>query len=99
MEDSKGSLFSKPIGVDDAGVQDVKKQPESKETTGKAEIEINKDFCKGCGICVAFCQKKVLELDEQDKAAVVRPEDCNACRLCELRCPDMAVEIRGADVS
>ncbi|MBA3036312.1 MAG: 4Fe-4S ferredoxin, partial [Desulfobacterium sp.] len=22
-----------------------------------------------------------------------RPEDCIACRLCELRCPDLAIEI------
>jgi branched-chain amino acid transport system substrate-binding protein len=28
---------------------------------------INRDWCKGCGICVELCPKKVLELDEQDK--------------------------------
>jgi len=70
------------------------KKMDKKDPKGKAKIEINKDLCKGCGICVAFCQKKVLELDEQDKAAAVRPEECNACTLCELRCPDMALEIK-----
>ncbi|MDX2452106.1 ferredoxin family protein, partial [Desulfosarcina sp.] len=32
------------------------------------EHRINRDWCKGCGICVAFCPKTVLELDERDKA-------------------------------
>ena len=75
-------------------IEKVKKL-NKKEPKGKTKIEVNKDLCKGCGICVAFCQKKVLELDEQDKAVAVRPEDCNACTLCELRCPDMALEIKG----
>ena len=46
-----------------------------------------------CGICVEFCPKKVLELDNEDKVKVARPQDCICCRLCELRCPDLAIEI------
>jgi 2-oxoglutarate ferredoxin oxidoreductase subunit delta len=56
-------------------------------------VQINREWCKGCGICVAFCPKHVLELDEHDKVVVKRLEDCNACGLCELRCPDMAIEV------
>lgn len=57
------------------------------------ELKINRDWCKGCGICVSFCPKKVLELDSREKAVVVRPEDCICCQLCELRCPDLAIEV------
>ena len=55
--------------------------------------KINRDWCKGCGICVHFCPKKVLELDEYDKAVAARPHDCICCKLCELRCPDLAIEV------
>ena len=61
------------------------------------EHRINREWCKGCGICVAFCPTKVLELDEKDKAVAVRLEDCIACRLCELRCPDLAIEVEVED--
>jgi len=57
------------------------------------EIIINQDWCKGCGICVKFCPKQVLELGQMDKATVMRPEDCICCRLCELRCPDLAIQV------
>ncbi|MDA3918685.1 MAG: 4Fe-4S binding protein [Deltaproteobacteria bacterium] len=54
---------------------------------------IEKEWCKGCGICVHFCPKQVLELDSNGKVEAVRPEDCIACMLCELRCPDLAIQI------
>ena len=63
---------------------------------GKPKLKqhhINRDWCKGCGICVEFCPKKVLELDSEEKVKAARPLDCICCRLCELRCPDLAIEI------
>jgi len=74
------------------GVSEAVEKKSKKEK--KAVVEINRDFCKGCGICVAFCPKEVLELDDHEKAVVKQPEKCNACGLCELRCPDIAIEVR-----
>jgi 2-oxoglutarate ferredoxin oxidoreductase subunit delta len=42
---------------------------------------------------VAFCPKKVLELDEAGKAVALRPDECICCRLCEYRCPDLAIDM------
>lgn len=54
---------------------------------------IDRDWCKGCGICVALCPKDVLALDEQERVVAARPEKCICCQLCELRCPDLAIEV------
>lgn len=54
---------------------------------------INRDWCKGCGICIAMCPKNVLELDKHEKAVAARLEDCIACQLCEQICPDLAIEV------
>ena len=31
------------------------------EETGRIEIDL--DFCKGCGICVAFCPKEAIKME------------------------------------
>lgn len=54
-------------------------------------VEINVAWCKGCGICVAFCPKKALSL--VDEKAQVDPELCIACGMCELYCPDLAIVV------
>lgn len=58
---------------------------------------IQRSWCKGCGICVHFCPKKVLELDEEGKIRAARPEDCIGCKLCQYRCPDLAIEVLKED--
>ncbi len=57
----------------------------------KSDITIKMPRCKGCGICVAFCPKKVLALDELGKVQVLHPDDCIGCGQCEMRCPDYAI--------
>lgn len=62
----------------------------------KFRIDINVEWCKGCGICIAFCPKKVFEPLPDNKPKVAYPENCIGCMLCELRCPDFAINVGGA---
>ena len=59
-------------------------------------IEINKQWCKGCAICVEFCPHDVLSLNGA-YAEVVDLEKCTACGLCEIRCPDFAITVEKND--
>ena len=54
-------------------------------------LKIHVNRCKGCGICVAFCPKKVLALSDIEKVEVVNGKDCIKCKQCEMRCPDFAI--------
>ncbi len=54
---------------------------------------INQSWCKGCGICVHFCPKQVLALNEYGLPEVQAAEQCIGCRLCEYRCPDLCIEV------
>jgi 2-oxoglutarate ferredoxin oxidoreductase subunit delta len=55
-------------------------------------LVLRERYCKGCGICVAFCPKHVLVL-KGGKAFPEHPELCVGCAMCELRCPDFAIEV------
>jgi 2-oxoglutarate ferredoxin oxidoreductase subunit delta len=63
------------------------------------KIKIKKEYCKGCGFCVEICPKTVLKQNNKANsrgyivAEVVKPEDCIACKKCELICPEMAITV------
>ncbi len=61
---------------------------------------VNRDKCKGCGVCVEACPKNVLALSEDVNAKgyfpakQARPDDCVFCAICATMCPDVAITIR-----
>jgi 2-oxoglutarate ferredoxin oxidoreductase subunit delta len=57
-------------------------------------INIFRDWCKACGLCVAFCPRQCLGLDAEGNPVVEKPERCNGCHWCELHCPDFAIWVR-----
>ena len=58
----------------------------------KGKLTIHKQLCKGCAVCVHFCPAKVLRIEEF-KINVAEPDKCIGCMMCELRCPDFAIEV------
>lgn len=62
----------------------------------KTEVSliVDKNWCKGCGICVAFCPKNVLEI-KNGKVNIKDLDLCIQCGQCELRCPDFAIYLGG----
>jgi 2-oxoglutarate ferredoxin oxidoreductase subunit delta len=57
-------------------------------------INVYRDWCKGCGICAALCPKQVLSRNAEGEPEVTDPDACIGCGWCELHCPDFAISVR-----
>ncbi len=64
-----------------------------KKKKGETSVFTYPDWCKGCGVCAAFCPAKVIEIKD-GKACAVREQECINCGFCELHCPDFAIVVR-----
>jgi 2-oxoglutarate ferredoxin oxidoreductase subunit delta len=58
------------------------------------EIVVFDRWCKGCGLCSAFCPTQAIMCDEDDRPKIVLPERCTGCQWCVMHCPDLAIRIR-----
>ncbi|HBR08913.1 MAG TPA: 2-oxoacid:acceptor oxidoreductase [Clostridiales bacterium] len=64
-----------------------------------AKIEVNKELCKSCGLCVAQCPLGLIfigsAMNDMGYAYAVQEdaEKCTGCTLCAVMCPDAAIEV------
>ena len=65
-----------------------------------AKVSFKEDACKGCGLCVDACPKKIVELDHHKinakgfhPAGVTNMEECIGCGFCATMCPDVAITV------
>lgn len=65
-----------------------------------ASISVNEEKCKGCGLCVEVCPKKILALETErlnrkgyNPMHCVEPEKCIGCAMCATICPDVAIVV------
>jgi 2-oxoglutarate ferredoxin oxidoreductase subunit delta len=63
----------------------------------KGKVVIIADCCKGCGFCVEYCPRDVLELSRDFNKKGYHPpvpineESCVNCHFCEIICPEFAI--------
>lgn len=71
----------------------------AKPSQKQGMVEIDKERCKGCGLCVASCPKAVLSMSSQfnskgySPAEARQPDKCTGCGMCALMCPDVAISV------
>ena len=70
----------------------------------KGRIEVDKEHCKGCGLCIPVCPHKLLELDPNSlnmkgyqPMRIHTPEKCIGCANCALMCPDVVITVYRLD--
>ncbi|GHV33486.1 2-oxoacid:acceptor oxidoreductase subunit delta [Clostridia bacterium] len=65
-----------------------------------AKVSFREERCKGCGLCVGVCPKKILEMSKtsyNDKgfrvARCVDQSACIGCAFCGTMCPDAVITV------
>lgn len=64
-----------------------------KDKSTELEMAINYDWCKGCGICIAFCPKDCFDISSINQPLMTRLLVCTKCMQCVHRCPDYCITI------
>ena len=73
----------------------------TKRATGmKGYIEIDRELCKGCELCIYFCPKGVICLSDKLNASGYLAaafndsnDECTGCAICAIVCPEVAIEV------
>lgn len=65
-----------------------------------SKVTIDRNRCKGCGLCVEACPKKLLIIDENEVNAkgyspvkMTDQSKCIACAFCARMCPDCVITV------
>lgn len=69
--------------------------PEPRRVRGY--VRVFQNWCKGCGLCIAFCPRQVFAEDGEHHPVVAHPERCVACMWCAIHCPDFAIVVDTTD--
>jgi len=65
-----------------------------------AKLNIDKDACKGCGLCISVCPKKILAMSETklnesgySPVEIIDMSLCISCAFCAKMCPDFVFTV------
>lgn len=62
-------------------------------------LRIERDHCKGCGLCIEFCPQHCLTLTDDLNSLGYHPAElhdvvkCTSCALCAQVCPETGIEV------
>ena len=65
----------------------------------KARIEIDQEYCKGCGMCITYCPKNLIVFSDKFNSSGYIPaefknnDECTGCTSCAMVCPEVAIEV------
>ncbi len=63
------------------------------------KVTFKEDMCKGCGLCVSACPKKIVKLSDKlnakgyRTACITDQSACIACAFCATMCPDCVITV------
>lgn len=65
-----------------------------------AKATIDEAVCKGCGLCLDVCPKKIIALSKDrinakgyTPAEITDMSQCIGCAMCAVMCPDSAITV------
>ncbi len=65
-----------------------------------SKVTFDTERCKGCGLCVTVCPKKIISLAKETinskgyhPAEIIEQDKCIACAFCATMCPDTVIKV------
>ena len=69
------------------------------ELMPRGVVIIDRERCKGCGLCISACPHHVLAYSGESNRSgyavvhMAQEQDCVGCAFCAENCPDVAIEV------
>ncbi len=70
----------------------------------KGKVTFRTDRCKGCGLCVTACPKKIVVIAKDiinekgfHPATVYDMDSCIGCASCAIMCPDCVIKVEKSE--
>ena len=65
----------------------------------KKRVIFSESLCKGCGLCVNVCPRKILQISSRINAMGYNVAECTdqskciSCAFCATMCPDCVIQV------
>jgi 2-oxoglutarate ferredoxin oxidoreductase subunit delta len=85
-----GALRASEVATPQEAVPRARNRP-------RGRVRVFRNWCKGCGLCIAFCPQGVFAANEQHQPLAIHQERCLVCQWCTIHCPDFAIVVQEID--